>query len=123
MDKPLLGLFLQSLSHKLVGSMLHLFGLLGLLGCQSRSTDWDEDTLQQLASSPEQLERFTNTLPAEQQDLLLLTLAVRNPQKANTFCKKVRSQTAKEKCQQVIGRPHLQLSEPQPNDVQVQGKQ
>ena len=44
-------------------------------------------------------------------DLLLLDLAVQEPQFAAKLCQKVKSEQAREKCKQVIGRPHLQQKE------------
>lgn len=89
--------------------------ILFLLGCQSAST-WDDASLTALASDPAQLRQTLQDLPVETQDLLLLTLAIRNPHQAKIFCSKTTSLAATEKCKQVIGRPHLQLSDPQQTD-------
>ena len=95
--------------------------LIGLLwvACSSQS-EWTDDTLEKLAAEPALLETTLTNHPVDTQDLLLLTLAIRNPSEAGRFCKKVTTDAAKEKCQQVIGRPHLQLSKPQPSDVKPQ---
>ncbi len=88
------------------------------LGCSSER--WTEGEFADLLNSPEQLERTLQTMSPTEQDLLLLSLAVRSPYQAPHLCKKVKAQAAVEKCKQVIGRPHLQLSEPQINDVDAQ---
>ena len=74
--------------------------------------------LNRLAKEPQLLKETLSKENLETQDLLLLTLAIRNPSAAGQFCKQVGSDAAKEKCQQVIGRPHLQLNEAQPNDAE-----
>ena len=91
------------------------------IACQ-HSQQWDDATLQHLAKDPNLLKDTLSQEPLESQDLLLLTLAIRNPTNAGQFCKQVRTKSAKEKCQQVIGRPHLQLREAQPNDAEPNQK-
>ena len=86
------------------------------MACTSQP-EWDDETLEQLATQPALLKTTLATQPVETNDLLLLTLAIRNPASAGQFCKQVRTDAAKEKCKQVIGRPHLQLSKPQQNDA------
>jgi len=89
-----------------------------LLGIACNTTPkWDDSTLKKLAKDPDLLAKTLKEHPLETQDLLLLTLAIRNPNEANRFCKRIQTDNAKEKCRQVIGRPHLQLSKPQQNDV------
>jgi hypothetical protein len=87
-------------------------------GCVTSEQKWDEQTLKQLAQSTAELNAQLKQGTVAENDLLLLTLAVRNPKQAPIFCEKVESTAALEKCRQVIGRPHLQLSAPQTNDVQ-----
>lgn len=41
-------------------------------------------------------------------DLLLLRLAIADPKRAAALCTRVASAGAKERCRQVLGRPHLQ---------------
>ncbi len=41
-------------------------------------------------------------------DLLLLRLAIADPKRAAALCTRVASTGAKERCRQVLGRPHLQ---------------
>lgn len=86
------------------------------MACTSQP-EWDDKTLEQLAAQPTLLKTTLAAQPVETRDLLLLTLAIRNPASAGQFCKQVDTEPAKEKCQQVIGRPHLQLSKPQQNDA------
>ena len=92
------------------------------IACQSHP-QWDDNTLKRLASDPLLLKETLTKEPVATRDLLLLTLAIRNPSSAGQFCKQVRSKVAQEKCQQVIGRPHLQLHEAQPNDVEQNQRQ
>ena len=94
-----------------------LISTLLLIACANQSK-WDDQTLERMVVEPIFLEETLATHPVDTQDLLLLTLAIRNPSAAGQFCKQVRSDMAKEKCQQVIGRPHLQLSKPQRNDTE-----
>ena len=42
-----------------------------------------------------------------QRDLLLLQLVVISPRHAPALCRRTNGQNAKEKCRQVVGRPHL----------------
>ena len=86
------------------------------IACTDRPK-WTDETLDQLATQPAVLKARLATEPVDTQDLLLLTLAIRNPSSAGQFCKQVHTESAKEKCRQVIGRPHLQLSSPQPSDI------
>ena len=46
-----------------------------------------------------------------QRDLVLLQLAVENPRFSSQLCKRSQSQGAKEKCRQVLGRPHLRTAQ------------
>ena len=59
-----------------------------------------------------EFEKNIDEVPVEQRDIILLQLAVKHPTRANKLCHKVESSIAQEKCQQVIGRPHLQQSPP-----------
>ena len=85
----------------------------------SNEPKWDDDTLDRLATQPDLLKMTLAAEPVGTQDLLLLTLAIRNPSSAGQFCKRVHTDAAKDKCRQVIGRPHLQLSKPQPTDASL----
>ena len=91
-----------------------------LIGCSSTksesSASLSDTHIEALQSHPEELDSVLQGMPLSQQDLLLLTLAIRTPNKAPEFCKRVHSASAKEKCTQVVGRPHLQLAEPQTTD-------
>lgn len=40
-------------------------------------------------------------------DLVLLRLAVDHPERANALCAQTKTPTGREKCDKVIGRPHL----------------
>ena len=87
-----------------------------LLACQTQADTWTAAELQRLNADPEAREMALEKLDPTQQDLLLLQLAVQSPRQASQRCKEVRSQLAQEKCTQVIGRPHLQLTKPQKVD-------
>ena len=52
----------------------------------------------------------------ESRDLLLLRLAIAEPQKAGRLCERVTTPGADEKCRQVLGRPHLQTTPKPPKD-------
>jgi len=47
-----------------------------------------------------------------EKDLLLLRLAIQQPSYSTALCRRVISNNAKEKCKQVIGRPHLTAPKP-----------
>ena len=84
------------------------------LACQSgSSSNYSPEEMQKLVENPERRQRTLAELPLEQRDLLLLQLAVYNPTMAPKMCAEVQGNIAKDKCTQVIGRPHLQLSKPQ----------
>ena len=42
-----------------------------------------------------------------ERDLLLLSLSVQHPRYSGPLCARIQTDGAKEKCQQVLGRPHL----------------
>ena len=50
----------------------------------------------------------------EDRDMVLYRLAVNHPQQANRLCQMVTTRAFVEKCQQVVGRPHLATT-PQPS--------
>ncbi|MCB9776992.1 MAG: hypothetical protein H6742_00335 [Alphaproteobacteria bacterium] len=96
--------------------------LLGLLaGCSPEPTAFDdcgrlsgtarEDCRlrfgQALLDDPAALEQALATLDPGSRDLLLLRLAVAEPARAGQLCRQVATATAAEKCNQVLGRPHL----------------
>lgn len=61
-----------------------------------------------LVDDPPALAAALATLPsAAARDLLLLRLAVHRPTRAGPICALVETPGAREKCQQVLGRPHL----------------
>ena len=86
----------------------------------SNEPQWDDGTLDRLATQPDLVKMTLAGEPVGTQDLLLLTLAIRNPSSAGQFCKQVHTDAARDKCRQVIGRPHLQLSKPQTSDASLQ---
>lgn len=62
-----------------------------------------------LVADPPALSAALATVPeAQSRDLLLLRLAIAHPTRAPALCAQVETPSAREKCQQVIGRPHLQ---------------
>lgn len=56
------------------------------------------------AALPAVLERIEDPVA---RDLVLLRLAVDHPERANALCAQTRTPTGREKCDRVIGRPHL----------------
>ena len=54
-------------------------------------------------------EKFDSIKDPINKDLLLLKLAVQEPNFSGELCKRVQTAGAKEKCRQVIGRPHLTI--------------
>jgi hypothetical protein len=61
-----------------------------------------------LVDDPPALRAAVATLPGPaERDLLLLRLAVHRPTRAGEICALVTTAGAREKCQQVLGRPHL----------------
>lgn len=88
-----------------------------MMACQSNhSTPPSPAEMELLIEDPEHRQEVLSQLPPEQRDLLLLQLAVHNPIVAPTLCGEVQGTVAKNKCTQVIGRPHLQLTDPQTVD-------
>ena len=49
---------------------------------------------------------------ASSQDLLRIRLAVRDPDRNQWLCDGVSTQNARDRCRQVVGRPHLRGSRP-----------
>ena len=49
-------------------------------------------------------------------DLLLLRLAIADPQRAGRLCRRVETAGARERCRQVLGRPHLSTTRRPPVD-------
>lgn len=61
-----------------------------------------------LLDQPEELRAAIAAIPEpDSRDLLLLRLAVAEPTRAGAFCADAASEPAREKCRQVLGRPHL----------------
>ena len=89
---------------------LSLVGLLFLL-C---SCSTQPNGQQELAPLLGQWQRFDQQLAKHSdplaRDLLLIQLAVASPRFAPDLCKRTESQGAKEKCRQVVGRPHLRTA-------------
>ena len=101
-----------------------LFAICALTACGNDSLGEDCDKigdvvlqencrLERASSAFEQSEEaFEAELAAiaspESRDLVRLRLAIRDPLVAARLCDKVETDAAKEKCRQVLGRPHLQ---------------
>lgn len=67
-----------------------------------------------LLDQPDALQAALASVPeVDSRDLLLLRLAVAEPTRAAALCHQTTTPGARQKCQQVIGRPHLSTS-PQP---------
>jgi hypothetical protein len=54
-------------------------------------------------------------------DLLLLRLAISDPPRAGRLCRKVETEGAKARCQQVLGRPHLSTTRQAPKPPAAPG--
>lgn len=81
-----------------------------LLACTCDADCRFERALQALAAGDEvgmraEIEAVKDPL---QQDLLRLRVATAEPSRAGALCAEVSTPFAQEKCQQVLGRPHLQ---------------
>ena len=70
-----------------------------------------EETKEELSLLVGSWEAFDRKLAerdnAQDRDILLLALAVEYPRHAQRLCKRTTGEVAREKCRQVIGRPHL----------------
>ncbi|NOY27061.1 MAG: hypothetical protein GXP62_14420 [Oligoflexia bacterium] len=64
-----------------------------------------------LLDQPGQLDQALADIDSvESRDLLLLRLAVADPPRASRLCAQVTTTGARQKCRQVVGRPHLSTS-------------
>lgn len=81
--------------------------LLFLLACFQETTPTAQ-TLSLLLETPKAFEAELQKIsdPVEK-DIVLLQLAVQQPKYARMLCKNIQTDNAKEKCKQIIGRPHL----------------
>ena len=62
----------------------------------------------ELPKSSTKLEELLDTVqPDEERDLLIIELAVADPQKGSRLCPRVKTPLGERQCQQVLGRPHL----------------
>ena len=79
--------------------------IVATFGCSSKS---ESEKLTELLGS---WDAFDQQLKQQEdpktRDLILLKLVVNNAEFAPQLCKRLRSEGALEKCQQVAGRPHL----------------
>lgn len=82
------------------------------LGCQQKMADADLLVLEKSLGNWQSFEDHMQQFRDDEQDLLRLRLAVRNPKYSQYLCSKIHSSIALEKCTQVIGRPHLQKGQP-----------
>ena len=79
-----------------------------LISCQSKS-EQTEDWLPLLGNWSQFDNQLKTIDDSVSRDLLLLQLAVQQPRHSTELCKRVQTSGAKEKCKQVIGRPHLTI--------------
>lgn len=94
-----------------MGIIYTISTLIFMGGCTDASTK-DVDKLQsQLADKLGMWEDFDQIIKQEpdpqKKDIMLLKLAVQNPKYGPELCQRTTTETAKEKCRQVVGRPHL----------------
>jgi hypothetical protein len=52
-------------------------------------------------------ELLASVQPDEERDLLIIELAVADPQMGSRLCPRVKTPLGERQCQQVLGRPHL----------------
>ena len=90
------------------------------LSAQSEQEECRFRLIQPIAEDDTALTEALKQVPeGVSRDLLLLRLAIENPPRAARLCRRVSTEGAKTRCQQVLGRPHLQttrrapVSEPQ----------
>ena len=67
-----------------------------------------------LADDPAFKAAIDSVTDAPSRDLVLLRLAVDNPERAQSLCGLVRLPATREKCDKVIGRPHIAGPRPSP---------
>ena len=81
--------------------------ILFFIACMSN----EPPTLEALTPLLKKPQKFNSELAKIQdpghRDLLLLQLAIREPKYSQKLCHKIQTKNAKEKCRQIIGRPHL----------------
>ncbi|MAA79780.1 MAG: hypothetical protein CL916_11020 [Deltaproteobacteria bacterium] len=80
--------------------------LIFLIGCQQERESIDDWT-PLLGNWNEFDAQLNNISDPIKKEILLIQLAVQNPQYSKILCTKVQTYGAKEKCQKVIERPHL----------------
>jgi hypothetical protein len=67
-----------------------------------------EGALEAWARGPEALEAHLAGNPsAQSRDLLRLRIAIQDPSRGTPLCERTETEAAREKCRQVLGRPHL----------------
>lgn len=112
---------------------MRLLALMLALGCTPQPTTVAEcaqlsdatereqcryDFVAPLVGDPEALDQALAQIEDPQsRDLLLLRLAIAHPQTARHLCERVSTSGAQEKCQQVLGRPHLGTVRQPPRDA------
>ena len=80
---------------------------LALFAC-GNPMEQDKEALSALIGSWEEFDGIlADNKNAEERDILLLSLAVEHPRHAKMLCKRTTGDIAREKCRQVLGRPHL----------------
>jgi hypothetical protein len=67
------------------------------------------------AQDPKWRRQLAAIASPDSRDLVRLRLAILDPQQGPTICAEVETASAKDRCQRVVGRPHL-ASPPRPED-------
>ena len=80
---------------------------IALIACGNPMEKEREALSSMLGSWKEFDARLMGMESSEEKDILLLSLAVENPRHAQKLCQRTAGEVAREKCRQVIGRPHL----------------
>lgn len=90
----------------------------GLAACESQGDpiareDCRYDAVKALIDDRPAFTAAVDTIqPDTSRDLLLYRLAVDNPTRAQELCRMVRTPATADKCQKVLGRPHLNPKSP-----------
>ena len=94
-----------------MGIVYTISTLIILSGCTVTPTDESSTLEEQLTANLGNWKQFDNTIAqitdVQRKDIILLKLAVKKPKFGPELCQRTQTENAKEKCRQVVGRPHL----------------
>lgn len=81
--------------------------ILFFIACIANEPPTPESLIDLLESPKEFNLELAKVKDPAHRDLLLLQVIVRQPKHSQYLCHKLQTKNAKEKCRQIIGRPHL----------------